>query len=80
MATATQLLHTESSNNPIKTSKSDTKIPRIDLAKLDNIPYYIESMFVSFLLTSIFIYSVFFVDILRMTFGFFSRGVYSTAR
>lgn len=40
MATATQTLRMDN-NNPIKTSASE--LPRIDLAKLDNIPYYIES-------------------------------------
>ena len=35
---ATQTLRMES--NQIKT---DSEIPRIDLAKIDNIPYYIES-------------------------------------
>lgn len=41
MAAATQSLM-RIDTNPIKTS--DSTIPRIDLAKLDNIPYYIESM------------------------------------
>lgn len=36
---ATQTLRMES--NQIKT---DSEIPRIDLAKIDNIPYYIESI------------------------------------
>ena len=42
MAAATQSL-IRLDTNTIKTSDSAT-IPRIDLAKLDNIPYYIESM------------------------------------
>ena len=41
MATATQAIRLE----PIATaaSKKDQDIPRIDLAKIDNVPYYIES-------------------------------------
>jgi hypothetical protein len=35
---ATQTLRMESN-----TIKGDSEIPRIDLAKIDNIPYYIES-------------------------------------
>ena len=42
MAAATQSLRMD--NNPIK-QKTETELPRIDLAKLDNIPYYIESMY-----------------------------------
>ena len=38
---ATQALRIES--NQIK---NDPEIPRIDLAKIDNIPYYIESKFI----------------------------------
>lgn len=43
MAAATQSLM-RIDTNPIKTS--DSTIPRIDLAKLDNIPYYIEKEFI----------------------------------
>lgn len=42
MAAATQSLRMD--NNPIK--KNETELPRIDLAKLDNIPYYIEKEFI----------------------------------
>lgn len=42
MAAATQELHRMDTYNPM-TKKNESEIPRIDLAKLDNIPYYIES-------------------------------------
>ena len=47
---STQTLRMDSSLNPIK-AESLNEIPRIDLAKIDNVPYYIES---NFLYVSIF--------------------------
>ena len=41
---STQTLRMDSSLNPIK-AESLNEIPRIDLAKIDNVPYYIESNF-----------------------------------
>jgi hypothetical protein len=44
MATATQTpLRLDNTNNLNNSMKASTEIPRIDLAKIDNVPYYIES-------------------------------------
>lgn len=44
MAAATQELHRMETHNSIK--KNEPELPRIDLAKLDNIPYYIEKEYI----------------------------------
>jgi hypothetical protein len=62
---STQTLRMDSSVNPIK-AESLNDIPRIDLAKIDNVPYYIESNMVLFLIGSIFYYNFFFSN----------RGIY----
>ena len=33
-------------NNPIRNGEEIGSIPRIDLAKIDNVPYYIESIYI----------------------------------
>lgn len=45
---STQTLRMDSSINPIK-AESLNDIPRIDLAKIDNVPYYIESNLLIFI-------------------------------
>ena len=40
MMSTAQALRIELASNPLK---NDPEIPRIDLAKIDNVPYYIES-------------------------------------
>ena len=44
---ATQTLRMD--NNPIRNDEEIGSIPRIDLAKIDNVPYYIESNNSSFI-------------------------------
>lgn len=43
MATATQSLRMENHALNKATNESSGEIPRIDLANIDNVPYYIES-------------------------------------
>ena len=56
MAATAHPIHLDSQMN----SKRNSEIPRIDLAKIDNVPYYIESKkltyFISILETKIFIF------------------------